>query len=434
MDDNTVFSERRQRVLEAIRPGAMLLFAAPVAYRNHDVEHEYRQDSDFFFLTGFEEPESALLLSTVGEQASAMFVRPRDGEREVWDGARLGVEGAVDSLGADVAYPIGELAKRLPKLLEDVPRLYYELGRTRDRDDTVLAAIASLRGRVREGLSWPTQIIEPGSILHPMRVIKSTPEVEAMSRAARITCEAHREAMVKTAPRMFEYEIDALLRGTFRRHGSPRMAYSPVVGSGPNATVLHYRRTDRQLQAGDLLLVDAGCEIEYYAADVTRTFPVTGRFSPDQAAVYDVVLEAQLAAIQAVRPGATLDDVHRAAVEVIAGGLIRLGVIPGPAEEAIAEERYKPFYMHRTSHFLGMDVHDVGRSRSEGKPVPLQSGMVITVEPGLYFAESAPDAAARYRGIGVRIEDDVLVTEQGSTVLTLAAPKEREDVERVCTG
>jgi Xaa-Pro aminopeptidase len=267
-----------------------------------------------------------------------------------------------------------------------------------------------------------------------MRVIKSAEEVEALRRAAHITCEAHLEVMHRARPGLYEYEIDALLRSAFRSRGSPRVAYSPVVGSGSNATVLHYRGTARQLQPGDLLLVDAGCEVEYYAADVTRTFPVSGRFSPDQSAVYEIVLSAQLAAIEAVRPGATLDDVHRAAVEVIARGLVGLGVIPGPPEEAIAEERYKPFYMHRTSHFLGMDVHDVGRSRNEGRPVALQAGMVITVEPGLYFAESAPDAAAEYRGIGVRIEDDVLVTEQGSTVLTLAAPKEREDVERVCAG
>jgi len=432
--DETVFAQRRQRVLDAIRPGAMLLFAAPVAYRNRDVEYEYRQDSDFFFLTGFEEPDCALLLSTVGEQSLVMFVRPRDAEREVWDGARLGVEGAVANLGAEAAHPIGELSARLPDLLKDVPRLFYELGKTRGRDDTVLAAIATLRGRVREGLSWPVQIIEPGSILHPMRVIKSAEEVEALRRAAHITCEAHLEVMHRARPGLYEYEIDALLRSAFRSRGSPRVAYSPVVGSGSNATVLHYRGTARQLQPGDLLLVDAGCEVEYYAADVTRTFPVSGRFSPDQSAVYEIVLSAQLAAIEAVRPGATLDDVHRAAVEVIARGLVGLGVIPGPPEEAIAEERYKPFYMHRTSHFLGMDVHDVGRSRNEGRPVALQAGMVITVEPGLYFAESVPDAAAKYRGIGVRIEDDVLVTEQGSTVLTLAAPKEREDVERVCAG
>ena len=432
--DDAVFAERRQRVLDAIRPGALLLFGAPIAYRNRDVEHEYRQDSDLFYLTGFEEPECALVLSTVGEQAVVLFVRARDAEREVWDGARLGVEGAVAKLGADVAHPIGELSERLPDLLKDVPRLFYELGKTRPRDDSVLAAIASLRSRVREGISWPVEIVEPGTILHPMRVIKSAEEVDAMMRAARITCEAHREVMADAQPGMYEYEIDAMLRGAFRSQGSPRVAYAPVVGSGPNATVLHYRGTDRQLRSGDLLLVDAGCEWDYYAADVTRTFPVSGRFSPEQAAVYDLVYSAQQASIESVRPGATLDDVHRAAVEVIVRGLVDLGVIPGPVSEAVAEERHKTFFMHRTSHFLGMDVHDVGRTRSEGKPVPLQPGMVITVEPGLYFAESAPPAASKYRGIGVRIEDDVLVTEQGSTVLTLAAPKEREDVERVCAG
>jgi Xaa-Pro aminopeptidase len=432
--DAAEHAQRRRRVLELLHPGALLVFAAPVALRNHDVEHEYRQDSDLFYLTGLEEPQSALLLSSVKETRFVMFVRPRDQEREVWDGPRAGVEGAVSKYGADVAHPWSELADKLPDLLADTPRLFFDLGRDRAADEQVLSAIARLRARARQGVTWPTHIIELSEALHELRLIKSAREVEAISRAVGVTCEAHLQAMSRAEPGMYEYEIEALIRGHFLRCGSRRCAYPPVVGSGPNTTVLHYRNNDRRLRDGDLLLVDAGCELDYYAADVTRTFPVAGGFSPAQAAVYDVVLEAQTAALAVVRPGATLDEVHQASVQRITAGLIELGIVQGPLPDAVEQERYKPYFMHRTSHFLGMDVHDVGHVQRDGKSRALEQGMVLTVEPGVYIAAGASDVVESYRGIGVRIEDDVLVTADGCQVLSDSLPKRREDIERACSN
>lgn len=417
----------------------MILPAAPLAIRNNDVEHEYRQDSDVYYLTGFDEPESVLVLRGGAPEPFVMFVRPRDPEREVWDGARAGVDGARSEYGADVAHPIGELAEKLPDLIQNTERIYYRFGKSRAFDEILLSALERVRGRAKTGAWAPNEIIDPGVVLHEMRLLKSKEELDLMRRAAEITREAHVDAMQRTRPGMYEYEIEALLRAAFRRHGAERTAYQPIVGSGPNATVLHYRKNDRQMQDGDLLLIDAGCEFGYYASDVTRTFPVGGRFSPAQREIYEIVLEAQHQSIAAVRPGATLDDVHRASVKVIAEGLLRLGLVSGTLEQVLEEQRYKAFYMHRTSHYLGMDVHDVGsyfdRSTpfAPGKPRPLASGMVITVEPGIYIAENA-EAPQRYRGIGVRIEDDVLVGPEGPIVLSDGIPKAPDDVERACAG
>jgi Xaa-Pro aminopeptidase len=424
---------RRQRVLEAIAPGVLLVPAAPLAIRNNDVEHEYRQDSDFFYLTGFDEPESVLVLSSLRQEPFVLFVRPRDPEREVWDGSRAGVEGAVSRYGADEAHPFAELSSKLAPLLENAPRLFYRLGLQRGLDEVVLAAIEHVRARAKHGVSWPTEISEPSTVLHEMRLIKSEDEIARMRRAATITAEAHLQAMACTQPGMYEYELEALLRSVFLKHGSRRTAYEPIVGSGPNATVLHYRRNDRPMRDGELILIDAGCEYEYYAADVTRTFPVSGRFSLPQRRIYDIVLEAQLASIDAVRPGATLEDVHRASVAVIARGLVELGLLEGPVDKVIEQQSYKPYFMHRTSHWLGMDVHDVGTYYLSGKPRPLEASMVLTVEPGIYIA---PDAKApeEFRGIGVRIEDDVLVTSDGREVLSRDVAKQPEDVERACAA
>lgn len=433
----SLFADRRRRLLEAIAPGVMILPSAPLAIRNNDVEHEYRQDSDVFYLTGFDEPESVVVLAAGAKEPFVMFVRPRDPEREVWDGARAGVDGAVQTYGADAAHTVAELSDKLPDLLQNTRRLYYRLGRSRTFDAIVLDALGRVRGRAKQGVWWPTEIVDPATVLHEMRVIKSKEELELMRRAVEITGEAHVEAMARTRPGMYEYEVEALLRAAFRRRGSERMAYAPIVGSGPNATVLHYRRNDRRMADGDLLLIDAGCEYGYYASDITRTFPVGGRWSAPQRAIYDLVLEAQLAAIAAVRPGATLEDVHRASVRVIAEGLIRLGLLRESLDKVIEEQLYKPYYMHRTSHYLGMDVHDVGAYFQPGEPYqvgtprPLASGMVITVEPGIYVSESA-DVPEQFRGIGVRIEDDVLVGPEGPVVLSDGIPKQPEDVERAC--
>jgi len=426
------FKQRRERVLAAIDPGVLVISAAPLAIRNNDVEHEYRQDSDFFYLTGFDEPESVLVLNSQSEHPFTLFVRARDPEREVWDGARAGVEGAVSEFGADAAFTIGDLSLKLPDAIQNTERVFYRLGRNRSFDDTLLGALDRVRGRARLGVTCPSSIVDPATVVHEARLKKSELEIAAMQRAIDITRDAHVEAMARAAPGMFEYEIEAILRGIFRRFGSERPAYSPIVGSGPNATVLHYHRNDRRMQAGDLLLIDAGCEFDYYAADVTRTFPVSGRFTPAQRAIYQLVLDAQLASIELTCAGRTFDEVHAASVEVITRGLCQLGIIEGPVDTAISELRYKPYFMHKTSHYLGMDVHDVGAYFVAGKPRLLSPGMVITVEPGIYIAHNAA-VAEEYRGIGVRIEDDVLVTEGRAVVLSDAIPKRVDEIERVCS-
>lgn len=427
---NGELEDRQKRVLAAIGQGVMILPSAPLAIRNNDVEHEYRQDSDLFYLTGFDEPESALVMRGGHAEPVVMFVRPRDPEREVWDGQRAGVEGAVRDFGASVAYSTHELATKLPELLENVSRVYYRIGRDKAFDEIVLSAIDRVRARAKLGVTWPVEIVDPATVVHEMRVIKSKAELDAMRRAVDITKEAHVAAMGMARPGVYEYEVEAVLRAIFRKHGSERPAYGPIVGSGPNATVLHYRRNDRRLSDGDLLLIDAGCEYGYYASDITRTFPVSGHFSKSQREIYEIVLQAQLASIDATKPGATLEEVHDASVKVIAKGLVDLGLIPGPLEHALEQATYKKFFMHRTSHWLGMDVHDVGRYFDAGKARPLAPGMVITVEPGIYIAENEPSVPAEYRGIGVRIEDDVLVTPEGAMVLSSAIPKTVEDVER----
>jgi len=432
MHDESEFKERRERVLAAIHPGVLVIPAAPLAIRNNDVEHEYRQDSDFFYLTGFVEPESVLVLNSQSEQRFTLFVRARDPEREVWDGARAGIEGAVSEFGADVAFTIGDLSLKLPDAIQNTERLFYRLGKNRTFDDTLLSALDKVRARARLGVTCPTSIVDPNTVVHEARLKKSELELSAMRRAIEITRDAHVAAMAQAAPGMFEYEIEATLRGIFRRFGSERAAYSPIVGSGPNATVLHYHKNDRRMEAGDLLLIDAGCEYDYYAADVTRTFPVSGRFSPAQRAIYQLVLDAQLASIECTRAGRSFDDVHAASVQVITRGLCQLGIIEGPVEKAIEELRYKPYYMHKTSHYLGMDVHDVGSYFVAGKPRLLEPGMVITVEPGIYIANNAA-VAPEYRGIGVRIEDDVLVTDGSAVVLSDAIPKRVDEIERVCS-
>jgi Xaa-Pro aminopeptidase len=358
-------------------------------------------------------------------------VRERDPEREVWDGLRAGVDGAKSVYGADEAYPIGKLPEVLPTLLTGVERLYYQLGHSQPFDEIVLKAIAQARRLAKQGKLYPTQIIDPATVLHDLRLRKDPGEIELMQTAARITCAAHCRAMAECKVGMHEYEIEAVLVSHFLKSGSARPAYGSIVGSGPNATVLHYHENNRQMADGDLLLIDAGCEFSYYASDVTRTFPVNGRFSAPQRAVYEIVLEAQYAAIDKARPGSTLDELHQAALSEIAKGLLRLGIISGTLEEALEKELFKPYFMHKTSHFLGMDVHDVGGYFVAGAPRALEAGMVITVEPGIYISERS-EAALEYRGIGVRIEDDLLLTDAGHEVLTMDAPKTVADIERAC--
>ncbi len=430
--NQSTYRERRRRVLEAISPGVLVLPSAPVAIRNNDVEHEYRQDSDFYYLSGFDEQESVLVLSSEREQPYHLFVRKRDPEREVWDGPRAGVDGAKAEFGADQAYEIGTLETELPKLLE-TERVYYAFGRDPAFDRVFFAALANVRARAKTGVRYPVELIDPGKVLHKLRLLKSGEELTLMTKALDITREAHVAAMGAAEPGKYEYEVESVLNGVFRRRGSERPAYGSIVGSGPNATVLHYRKNDRLMQDGDLLLIDAGCEYGYYASDITRTFPVNGTFSEAQRRIYELVLEAQFASIRATRPGATMDDVHKASVEVLARGMVELGLIEGPVSDAIKDLRYRKYYMHKTSHYLGMDVHDVGPMFENGKPRPLQAGTVITVEPGMYIPADA-DVPEQYRGIGVRIEDDVLVTDKGQRVLSAGIPKTVDEVEAACRG
>jgi Xaa-Pro aminopeptidase len=432
-----LYAKRRSAVLDAISAegddAVAVLPAAPIYPRNSDVDHEYRQDSDLYYLTGFAEPESVLVLSARGRK-STLFVRPRDAEREVWDGPRAGVLGAKAEYGADEAFPIKELPDGLTRLFENVSRVYYRLGRDRVFDDTLLQGIDRTRHRGRLGVTWPTEVIDAGRVIHEMRMFKAPEDIEAMKTAASITCEAHVRAMRTAKPGMHEYEVEAGLLEVFRRRGSDRPAYGSIVGSGANATVLHYRANNRKMEDGELLLIDAGCEFDYFASDVTRTVPISGKFSREQQAIYELVLESQAAGIAATRAGGTVEDIHNRSVRVLTEGLVRLGLLSGPVETLIEEERYKPFYMHRTSHWLGMDVHDVGAYFQSGKARKLEPGMVLTVEPGIYIGRDYDKVGPEWRGIGVRIEDDILVTAGDPVNLTASIPKTVAEVERACAA
>jgi Xaa-Pro aminopeptidase len=430
-----LYPKRKKAFLEAVAArgdDAVAVFAsAPVFTRNNDVEHEYRQDSDLFYLTGFSEP-STLLVVDAKTKKTTMFVRPRDPERETWDGPRAGVDGVKEHFGADEAFTYDKIAEELPKLFQDRKRLYYRLGQNRGADDKVLEAVDRARGRAKLGFSWPVEIIDPGTIIHEMRLFKGADDLATMRRAADITAEAHVRAMKATKPGMHEFQVEALLLETFRTHGSERPAYGSIVGSGQNATILHYRQNSRKMEDGDLLLIDAGCEYDYFASDVTRTFPVGGSFSKPQRAIYELVLEAQKAGIDKTRKGSSIEKIHTTCVEVITRGLVKLGLLTGEVDQLIKDEAYKPFYMHKTSHWLGMDVHDVGNYYVGGKARELEPGMVLTVEPGIYISKDNDKVAPEWRGIGVRIEDDILVTEGDPDNLTGSIPKEASELERAC--
>jgi len=430
MVDFSPFIHRRRQLLAELDGGVLVAFAAAPTVRNNDVTHEFRQDSDFYYLTGFDEPEAALVLVGGDAPRSVLFLRPKDPEREVWDGDRRGVEGAAE-LGVDEARSIVELDELLPTLLLGRARLFARFEDEAPIGAALSKALRVARRELRRGATCPTSIVDSSTLVHEMRRRKDEPELALIERAIAITGDAHVAAMARAAPGVYEYEIEALLRATFRANGSERVAYEPIVGSGSNATVLHYVKNQRRMHDGDLLLIDAGCEFGYYAADITRTFPVNGRFSPAQRSVYEVVLTAQKAAIAAAAPGATLEHVHEAALRCICEGLVALGALSGSARDVEAEGRYKRFFMHKTSHYLGMDVHDVGRYFDHGRPRPLEPGVVITVEPGLYFGRDA-DVPERYRGIGVRIEDDILIEPGGARVLSNNVPKELDDVEQAC--
>jgi Xaa-Pro aminopeptidase len=408
--------------------------AAPERIRNRDAHYPYRQDSDFFYLSGFPEPEAVLVLIPGREHGEhVLFCRERDPAREVWDGPRAGQEGAVRDYEADDSFPIDDIDDILPGLLEGREKLYYTMGVDLEFDHRVISWVNHVRQSTRGGSRVPGEFISLEHILHEMRLLKSKEEVAVMRRAAQISAAAHRRAMEICKPGMMEYEVEAEFHAIFRRHnGWP--AYSPIVGGGGNACVLHYVNNDGRLKDGDLLLIDAGVEIECYASDVTRTFPVNGRFSAEQKAVYEVVLAAQQAAINKVRAGLQWNEPHDAATLVLTEGMIELGLLKGmTVDEAIEQGAYRSFFMHRTGHWLGMDVHDVGDYKIEGDWRVLEPGMVLTVEPGLYIAAGSQGVDERWWNIGIRIEDDVLVTRSGHEILSKDAPKTVEDIESLMT-
>jgi Xaa-Pro aminopeptidase len=425
---DSVYADRRRRVLEAMGQGTLVVFAAPTAIRNHDVEHEYRQDSDFYYLTGLDEQECVLVLRAGSERPFTLFVRSRDPKRETWDGERVGVDGATGQFGANTAFAIEELSKQLLELLKGQSRLFYAAGRNHENDATIFSALRTLRERARRGDTGPTSLIEPSTILHEMRLLKSQEEVSATSRAIEITKAGYLSLFERTQPGMGEFELEGLLRERFRALGAERCAFPSIVASGRNGRILHHRKNNRIMKAGELVVVDSGAEFDYLAADITRTFPVSGTFTDLQKKAYETVLDAQRLAMESVRPGATLDDIHWAAAKRLCTGLIELGLLEGSLDELLDSDGFKKYYMHRTSHWLGMDVHDVGAYFVEGKPRPLVPGMMLTVEPGLYFDDD-PRIPEGLRDTGIRIEDDVLVTSSGYVNLSTGIPKQPREIE-----
>jgi Xaa-Pro aminopeptidase len=381
--------------------------------RSNDTHYRFRQDSDFFYLTGFEEPDSLAVIRPEKDPKYTLFVRPRDPEREIWDGRRAGVEGAKSEFGADEAFPIAEFESKLADFLDGAEVLYYRLGNDRDLDDTIIKEISRMRAWNRKPIHPPQTIVDSAAIVHELRVVKRPEELEIMQAAADIAAEAHVEAMKAARPGMKEYQIEALIEQVFRRHGAAAPAYTSIVGAGPNATVLHYINNDGDLRDGDLLLVDAGAEYKGYASDITRTFPINGRYSPAQREIYDLVLKAQMSCVEMVRPGVTHEQLKQKSIEVLTEGMVELGLLKGKPEELIKEKKYEKFYMHGLGHMLGIDVHDVGRYYYGQDSRALEPGVVMTVEPGIYVAPDAKDVPEKYLGIGVRIEDDVLCTNNG---------------------
>jgi Xaa-Pro aminopeptidase len=410
--------------------GVAIIPTAPVQVRNRDVDYLFRPDSDFYYLTHFPEPEAVMVLVPERPQGEyILFCRERDPEKEIWDGYRAGIEGACDKYGADDAFPIDDIDEILPGLLENRDKVFCNIGRYPDFDKRLMGWVNDVRAKSRNGVHAPGEFVDLDHIVHEMRLFKRADEAKIMRRAAKISAQAHIRAMQVCKPGMYEYQIEAELLHEFRRNGSQYPAYPPIVGGGANGCILHYIENNAQLKNGDLLLIDAGCELDGYASDITRTFPVNGRFSDEQKAVYEVVLSAQHAAIEQVRPGNHWNDPHEAAVKALVDGLLELKLLKGKAEDIIEKQEYRKFYMHRTGHWLGMDVHDVGDYKVDGIWRLLEPGLVLTVEPGIYISAGEKGVDERWWNIGIRIEDDVLVTRDGNEVLSIDAPKSVDEIE-----
>jgi Xaa-Pro aminopeptidase len=433
---NTEFTRRRKRLMQMMgKASVAILPAAPTRTRNRDAEHSYRQDSDFQYLSGFNEPDAVLVLIPKRKHGEViLFCRERDPLMEAWHGRRVGLEGARQDYGVDDAFPINDIDDILPGLLESNERVYYAMGNDTSFDQRVTGWVKQLKQQARAGVHTPKEFIALDHLLHDMRLYKSPSEIAAMRKAAQVSAQAHIRAMQQCRPGKMEYAIEAEFQYHFKLHGFEH-AYTPIVGSGENGCILHYTENNAKLCDGDLLLIDAGAENQCYAADITRTFPVNGRFSPAQKALYQLVLDAQLAAIKKVQPGNHWDAPHQAAVRVLTKGLVSLGLLSGNLRTLIKEEAYRVFYMHRTGHWLGMDVHDVGDYKVGNAWRELEPGMVLTVEPGLYIAPGSRVnnrlVAKKWQGIGIRIEDDILVTKDGHEILSKDAPKSIADIEAI---
>lgn len=429
-----IFAERRKQFMDAIGGTIAILPSAPVAVRSGDVEFIYRQDNDLYYLTGFSEPESVALFAPGQSDDFIMFVRPRDKQRETWTGRRAGIEGAVGEFGARKAYAIDEFDRIASRFIDLAERVYFPLGvnpRIESRVLEMVKAGGAMRPRTGCG---PNALLDPREIIHEMRLFKCPEEIVAMRQAIAISKNAHEAAMRNARGGMMEWEIEALVNYTFRKQGSAGPSYPSIIASGANAATLHYINNDREMRTGELMLIDAGCEYDFYASDVTRTFPIGAKFTPLQRDLYEIVLAAQLKSIEAVRPGVKFDDPHEAAVNVLVEGMCHLGLLKEPIEEVMQKGLFHRYYMHRTSHWLGMDVHDVGLYRVGGQSRTLEPGMILTAEPGIYIAPDDESAPEEFRGIGIRIEDDVLVTPGGHEVLTAAVPKSVAEVEALTNG
>ena len=425
------YARRRKALMAEMEPNSIaILPAAPMYLRNRDVEHVYRQDSDFQYLSGFPEPEAVIALIPGREHGEyVLFCRERDPARELWDGLRAGQEGAVRDFGADDAFPISDIDDILPGLIEGRDRVYYAIGTNESFDHRLMEWIKTIRSKARQGAQPPSEFVALDHLLHDLRLYKSASEVKVMKHAAEISARAHIRAMQASRAGLFEYHLEAELDYEFRKGGAKMPAYGSIVAAGRNACILHYRENDAPLRDGELVLIDAGCEIDCYASDITRTFPVSGKFSPEQKAIYELVLAANEEAFKHIAPGRHWNEAHEATVRVITAGLVDLGLLAGEVDELITAEAYKPFYMHRAGHWLGMDVHDVGDYKIGGEWRVLEPGMAMTVEPGIYIAADNQDVAKKWRGIGVRIEDDVVVTRTGCEILTSGVPKSVAEIE-----
>lgn len=432
----TEFKKRRKQLMQRIGKGNIaLLGSAPTKVRNRDVHYPYRQDSDFYYLTGFSEPDAMAVFIPGREQGEyILFCREYDEAKALWEGAHAGLNGATDHYQADDAFPIDDLDDILPGMLENKHKVYYPMGRDLDLDHHLLEWINHIRGQSRSGVIAPGELVSLEHILHEMRLFKSTEEIKLMRRAAEVSARGHVKAMQACKAGLYEYQIEAELVHHFMSEGLRAVAYPSIVAGGKNACVLHYTENKDKLKNGDLLLIDAGAECDHYAADITRTFPVSGRFSEPQKQLYQLVLDAQSAAIEQIKPGTPWHLAHEASIEVLTKGLVALGLLEGKVKTLIKKEKFKQFYMHRIGHWLGMDVHDVGDYKVDQKWRLLEPGMVLTIEPGLYIPVNCMTVDEKWRGIGIRIEDDLLVTEQGYEILTSAVPKTVTEIEAIMQG